>query len=170
MEKQRVKNKQQAGVPEGFTLSMAFMDMLPVLFFSGSAVLLIRRFPDTLFRIGAVLVILAGALKVLWKFIIALAHRNIGPLSRQLRFLMPAGFLLVIISLILNRAAWSPGRVWARVTGFPACVFFLFGIAGLVLMSVFAVKLDRTDAKSNWIEQGTNTLAQLFIFLGILLG
>lgn len=172
MEKQRMKKgKRRTGtdVPEGFTLSMAFMDMMPVLFFSGSAILLIRRFPDALFRIGAVLVILAGALKVLWKFIIALAHKNIEPLSLQLRFLMPAGFLLIVISLIADRTAWSFGSVWGHITAFPACIFFIFGIAGLVCMSVFAVKLDRTDAKANWIEQGTNALAQLFIFIGIFL-
>mgnify|MGYP003592351868 CR=1 FL=1 len=37
----------------------------------------------------------------------------------------------------------------------------------MVTMSVFAMKLD-DSVKSNWIEQGTNSIAQLMFLLGIL--
>ena len=50
----------------------------------------------------------------------------------------------------------------------PALIFFLTGIAGIVTMIYFAGHLDSGDAKSNWYEQGTNAIAQLSLFLGLL--
>lgn len=43
------------------------------------------------------------------------------------------------------------------------------GILGMVLMMVFAFKLDNADVKANWIEQLTNGIAQAAIFVGLLL-
>ncbi len=155
-------------VPEGFTLSMACMDALPVLFFCVSAGIVSLRFPSMLFRIGAVLVILAGALKVSWKFVIALAHKNIRFLNRQMRYLMPTGFLLILLSLVIDRAGINWGTVLHGMLGIPSLLFFLLGIAGMCAMGWFAGHLDGNDAHSNWIEQGTNALAQMSIMLGIL--
>lgn len=59
----RIK-KDSSRVPEGFTLSMAVLDCLPVLFFSISAFRLAMGFQSVLFRIGIFFIILAGALKV----------------------------------------------------------------------------------------------------------
>ena len=49
-----------------------------------------------------------------------------------------------------------------------ALIFFAVGVIGMVLMGVFAAKLDSADVRSNWIEQLTNTIAQAAIFTGIL--
>ena len=40
---------------------------------------------------------------------------------------------------------------------------------GMGLMGFFAKNLDSTDVKANWIEQITNSSAQLFIFMGLLM-
>lgn len=63
--------------PTGFTLSMALMDTLPVLFFSVSIGVLSARFGSALFLAGAILVILAGIMKVLWKFLLATVKRDV---------------------------------------------------------------------------------------------
>jgi len=39
----------------------------------------------------------------------------------------------------------------------------------MIMMIVFAVKLDRSNVKSNWIEQITNGIAQGCFFVGLLL-
>lgn len=156
-------------IPEGFTLSMAFMDTLPVIFFSLSAAVLALRFRSILFLAGAVLVILAGALKASWKFVLACAGRDISFLSRQMRYTMPAGFLLMILSLITDSGKWTPHAVLRHVVSFPSWAFFILAAVGIGFMVWFARTLNDRDARSNWIEQGVNTLAQLFIFLGILL-
>ena len=40
-------------VPEGFTMMLAFVDALPVIFFAGSMILIGQRFSSKLFMLGA---------------------------------------------------------------------------------------------------------------------
>lgn len=165
-----MKNQRSNKIPEGFTVSMALMDCLPVLFFSIGIALVSMRFESSLFRAGAFLVILAGSLKVLWKFILAIGKRDIPFFNRQMRYLMPIGFLILILSLVVDRSKWSAASVWKCVTGMPALLFWILGIAGIGCMIWFAGHLNGRDAKANWKEQGVNSLAQLCFMLAILLG
>ena len=164
----RIK-KGRARVPEGFTLSMAVLDCLPVLFFSISAVCLAERFPSVLFRVGIFLIILAGSLKVSWKMVIALAEKNIPILSGQMRVLMPLGFVLCILALFLNHAGWSFDSVLHHFIRLPSLIFFIMGIAGIFVMIWFAATKDRLDARSNWKEQAVNGVTQFCIMIGIFL-
>lgn len=169
MDKEKQNRTFPEPVPEGFTLSMALVDCLPVLFFSISSAILATRFDSRLFRAGVLLVILAGALKAGWKFVVALRHRDLRFLNRQMRYLMPTGFLLIILALVIDRSRWSIAAVIRHITNVPALFLFLTGAAGLGLMVWFANKKDRRDAKANWKEQITNSVAQFCIMLGILL-
>lgn len=153
---------------KGFTLSMALTDMLPVIFFSISVAVLSQRFASGLFRFGAVLVIAAGAMKVLWKFILALAKKDVRVFNRQMHCLMPAGFILMLIGLIVHRSRWSLRAAAAHVIGFPALLFFILAAAGIVCLTYFVRHLDGMDARSNWIEQVTNALTQFFFMMGII--
>lgn len=63
MTKEKQSRAVPGPVPEGFTLSMALVDCLPVLFFIISSAILATRFNSRPFRAGVLLVILAGALK-----------------------------------------------------------------------------------------------------------
>lgn len=156
-------------VPEGFTLSLALVDALPVLFFCASMMVIGRFFSGSLFLIGAVLCFLAGTAKVLWKVIVVLKKKNIWFLFLQMRILMPIGFGMMLISLILHRSEISIAGMGAAFMRLPSCFFFLIGLLGMVLMMVFAVKLDSSDVKANWIEQLTNGIAQAAFFIGLLL-
>lgn len=163
------KRGEPAAVPEGFFLAMALIDCLPVLFFSLSSGILASRFDSTIFRVGVALVIFAGALKAGWKFVIALLHKDFSILSRQMRFLMPAGFLLVLISLFVDRGRWSLETVVGHILHMPALAFFLCGSAGMVMMVKFAMSGNSRNAKQNWKEQIVNSFSQFCIMLGILL-
>lgn len=154
--------------PSGFTLPMALMDMLPVLFFSVSVGVLSLRFDSVLFLIGAVLVILAGAMKVFWKLLLAIVKKDVRIFNRQMRFLMPTGFILTITGLIVDHEAWSLQAIAAHIFSFPSIIFFILALAGIVCMIYFARHFDQMDAKSNWIEQGTNALTQFLFMMGIL--
>ena len=156
-------------VPKGFTLSMALMDSLPVLFFKISAILIALHFPSLLILIGIFFVILAGLFKVGWKLIISLAHRDIRFFNIQLRYLMPLGFFLSLIALFVDHTKWSVSAIIAHITHFPSCLFFLIGIAGLLYLGYLGKHQDSHDAKANWKEQCINTLSQFCIMLGILL-
>lgn len=156
-------------VPEGFTLPMALLDCVPVAFFCIGASVLATRFDSTLFRVGIALVVLAGALKVSWKLVIALARRDVRFLNRQMRYLMPVGFALALASLAVDRARWSPAAVLRHATSLPSLPLLVAGIAGMLLMSWFARHLDGRDARANWREQMVNAISQLCIMLAIVL-
>lgn len=155
-------------VPENFTLSLAIIDALPVLFFGGSIILIGLIFSRVLFLVGAMLCFWAGAAKVIWKLIVVTKKKNIWWLFMQMRVVMPIGFLLMIVSVLLNLKAIKISAILSAVISMPSVVFFVIGIVGMVLMGIFAAKLDSSDARSNWIEQLTNTVAQAAIFVGIL--
>ena len=113
MEQQGNDTKQDSRktIPDGFTLGMAMMDCLPVIFFSIGAAVLASRFESPLFHFGILLVILAGALKAGWKFVLALAKKDVPFLSRQMRYLMPAGFASAVAGLLVDRSRWSIASV-----------------------------------------------------------
>ena len=154
-------------IPEDFTLSLALVDALPVLFFGGSMILIGLLFGSPLFLIGAALCFWAGAAKVLWKIIVVTKKKNVWWMFLQMRIVMPVGFALMILSVFLNRSAIDLSTAFAAVVSLPSVLFFAAGLFGMVLMGVFAVKLDPADVRSNWIEQLTNAIAQASVFAGI---
>ena len=154
---------------EGFTLSLALVDALPVLLFGGSCILIGLIFKSPLFMVGACLAFLAGFMKVMWKVILATAKKDVKFLNKQMKYTMSAGFLLIIISLIAGYKRISFAAMGAAIIGFPQCVFFLLWLAGMVGMGVLAKKLDSSVAKNNWIEQSVNGIAQLCLFIGLLI-
>ncbi len=151
-----------------FTMGLALVDLLPVIFFGGAAVLISLLLKSKMFMLGAILCTLAGLGKVAWKILLARKEEDIQILFHQFRILMPAGFLLIIISLIACRDRINMTRLLAAIISFPSNVCFLVGIVGMVMMIVFAKRLDPNDVKANWIEQITNSIAQAAFFFGIL--
>ncbi len=74
--------KKRNSVPEDFTLSLALVDALPVLFFACSMVLIAGRFASILFCLGAAVIVLASCGKVLWKLLLSLRKQNVPWLNR----------------------------------------------------------------------------------------
>lgn len=156
-------------IPKNFTLSLGLVDALPVLFFGGSMILIGLLFGSPLFLIGAALCFWAGAAKVLWKIIVVTKKKNIWWMFLQMRIVMPLGFVLMLLAVILNRNAINLSAVFVAIVSLPSVIFFVIGLIGMALMGVFAAKLDSSDVRSNWIEQLTNATAQAAIFVGTLL-
>ena len=156
-------------IPEGFSVPMALVDLIPVVFFSLSAVKAGSLFHSTLFMAGAVICLLSGVVKVGWKLIAAVSQRNIWPMFVRMRVLMPVGFLTMFAALIVDRAGLNGEAMLAKLSGFPACIFFLAGALGIILMLVFAFRMDSSDPKVNWMEQTVNSLAQICFFIGLML-
>ncbi len=153
---------------EQFTLSLALVDALPVLFFGVAAAALGLKLHSALFFIGAVVCLLAGAGKVLWKLLLALKGKDVPFLGAQLRYLMPAGFALMLLGALRADRAVVKALGRAAVS-LPSAAFFAAGIVGLAAMIVCARKFDRRDVRGNWIEQGINAAAQGCVMLGALL-
>ncbi len=154
-------------VPEGFSVSLALVDAIPVLFFAVSAVILgMKAKFSKLIILGGLIAFLGGAIKVAWKIIVAVKRKNIWWMFVQMRYTMPLGFLLIVIGCFVSHAAL--GAAFAGI-GPASIVFFALWFLGMCLMGVFAKKLDNADPKANWIEQGTNGIAQLCLVIGLIL-
>ncbi len=156
-------------VPEDFSVRLALVDAIPVVFFGIDCILLYRFFPHILFLLGAILSLVSGAVKVIWKILVATKKKNIWPLFIQMRIAMPIGFVMMIGSLVLYRYELHPTLIWQRVSGMPAVIFFSLGALGMALMLLFAVLLNNRSRKANWVEQLTNGLAQICFLIGLLL-
>lgn len=166
--KDKTKSLKSASEYQNFTLFLALFDALPVVFFCAAMLMIATRFQNMLFLIGVILCTCSGCGKVLWKILIASSEKNLRILNRQLRVLMPVGFAFVVIGLISGRDQIDFGVLFSQITAFPACLFFGITLIGMVCMSVFAVKLDGSKVRSNWIEQITNAVAQGCFLLGVL--
>lgn len=151
---------------EGFSLSLALVDALPVLFFGTATLLAALKLRSAFFVLGAVLCTLAGLGKVTWKIILAAAKKDVAFLKWQLRIIMPPGFVLLILGAIKSIGE-NRKEVLSLVLSFPSVMFFSVTALGMVLMCVFAVTLDQSKARSNWIEQITNAVSQCCFLLGV---
>lgn len=150
-------------VPEGFSYALAAVDLLPVIFFGGTGVLLGLIVESPVVGIAASLCFVSGLFKVLWKFIVIAKRKNVWWMFLQMRILMPIGMAALILGLCL-----SESHKGAHFLQFPQVLLFALGIGGMGLMGYLGTHLDSADPKSNWIEQLTNTFAQMCIFAGVL--
>ena len=151
-----------------FTLSLALIDALPVLFFGAAAAVLGAKLQSALFIVGAALCLLAGAGKVAWKVLLALKGKDVALLGAQLRYVMPLGFLLMLFGAFFAEDGSVRTLLHAAVR-LPSVLFFALTIVGMIAMIVCAKKFDRFDVRGNWIEQGINAAAQGCALIGVLL-
>ena len=164
---------------EGFTVGLALLDALPVLFFLFTGVVIYMLWGSRLFLAGVAAATIGGASKVLWKLIVAANGKDVEGLTKAFRVLMPAGFTMMLLSLvtgIVSDLISGDGSSGSRtlsgllqgITMMPAAVFFAAGICGLCLMGWLGRHMDNS-ARSNWIEEITNCLAQLAILIGVII-
>ena len=114
-------------VPEGFTLSLAIVDAIPVLLFAAAIVILgIKANFSPLIMLGGFIIFLAGAIKVLWKVIVATKQKNVFWMYKQMGPAMGVGFLLLIIGCIVSRAALK--AAFAGI-GVVSIVFFVLWLS-----------------------------------------
>ena len=167
--KKNNNKKSKNEVPQDFTVGLAAADAVPVLFFGGSMILAGLLFASKIFLFGAFLCLFAGAAKVLWKFIVALKHKDIQFLFMQMRILMPIGLISMISGIIINRKNIAFSTIGEAALSFPPVLFFSLGLIGMLAMTVMMFTLDSRSKKSNWIEQTVNSAAQISFFIGLLL-
>ena len=157
----------KAPVPEDFTLQLALVDALPVLLFGAATLVLGLKMASLVFAIGAVLCFVGGAGKVAWKLVIALARKNIPMLAKQMRILMPVGFVAMIAGAALSWNTAAP--IFASLGSMPSIAFMVIWISCMFAMGYFAGHGDQTSARDNWIEQLTNAAGQAALLAAVLL-
>ena len=154
---------------EGFTLGLALVDAIPVLSFGISMVIIASRFRSPLFMVGAALSVLAGCCKVAWKLILGICKKDLRWLNKPFVPMQAAGFLLMLISFIIDFGKISWPAVGAALTSFPSILFFVAWMGLMGFMGWFRKhKFSNDDARSNWTAQIINAVGQTCLLLGIL--
>jgi hypothetical protein len=154
---------------EGFTVGLALVDAIPVLSFGISMVIIASRFDSPLFMIGAALSVLGGCCKVAWKLVLGITKKDLRWLNKPFVPMMAGGFLLLILSLILDFGKISWSGVLAAVTGVPSILFFVAWIGLMFFMGWYRKnKFKNDDARANWTAQIINATGQTCLLLGIL--
>ena len=85
-----------------------------------------------------------------------------------MRIVMPIGLVLAIVGFILV-AVMGDFSGLQGFTHWLSIVFLSLAGLGILLMILFSVILDSSDARSNWIEQITNSIAQGCLLIACLI-
>ena len=139
-----------------FTVPMALMDFVPVIFFGITAVLLLRdlynqmgRGTYTLLAAGSINVFLAGFCKALWKLLYAANICNFVALEEMFMPVNSIGLLLVGTSLI-GMVTWGRKKVMLSVapvaftSSMPFIMMMVIGLGGLCAgLSAVAAKMKK---------------------------
>ena len=140
-----------------FSVSMALVDYIPVIFFAAASVILLRDLYNkmskgafALFSAGLIDVTLAGALKATWKLLYAAGACNFEALNAMFFPVQSIGFLLAgvgILAMLIHRQAKTPLLAVAPPVFSGTFVFVGLMVAGLGIMDavlcVLAAKLKK---------------------------
>ena len=139
-----------------FTVPMALMDYLPVIFFGISSVLLLRDLYNKMFKgayallaAGAVNVFLAGFCKATWKLLYAANICDFIALEEMFMPVNSLGLLFVGLSLI-GMLIWKRKSAMLSVappvfaSSMPFIMMMVLGLGGLCVgLSILAVKMKK---------------------------
>ena len=154
---------------EGFTIALALVDVIPVLSFGISMVIIASRFHSPLFMIGAGLSVLAGCCKVAWKMVLGITKKDLKWLNKPFVPMQATGFLLMLISFILGFGTINWANVGAAIVGLPSLLFFAAWLGLMGFMGWYRKnRFSNNDAHSNWTAQIINAVGQTCLLLGIL--
>ena len=134
-----------------YTMGLALLDMMPVLLFLMSGLIIYSMYDNLLLLAGVLACFTGGLCKAVWKLIIVAGKKDIPGLTRAFHILMPAGFLLMILSVPAGGKAALSGFL-RSVTMMPAAILFAAAFALMCLMGYLGSHMD-DSAKANRIEE-----------------
>ena len=142
-----------------FTVPMALMDYVPVLFFGASALLLMRDLYNkmakgayALFAAGVIDIFCAGFLKAAWKLLYAAGICDFTVLNSMFLPLQSIGFALAGLGILLSLSFKNKNAVYAAIPPVfsGSFVFIILMVVGLgclcTCLSVIAVKMKKIPA------------------------
>ena len=139
-----------------FTVPMALMDFVPVIFFGVTAVILLRDLYNKMFKgayallaAGSVNVFLAGFCKALWKLLYAAGICNFVALEEMFMPVNSLGLLFVGLSLI-GMLCWKKKGAMLSVappvfaSSMPFIMMMVVGLGGMCAgLSIVAAKMKK---------------------------
>lgn len=154
---------------EGFTLSLALLDYVPVAAFGAAMVLAGEAMNNPLFMVGAGLSFLAGLMKATWKLILGLWKKDVKFLNKPFLPMQGLGWLIMLPAAIYSLFKAGPGRALAAICGMPQLIFFVIWFAMTGLMVWYKKnRFIREDARCNWTAEIINSIAQCSLLAAVI--
>ena len=140
-----------------FTIPMALMDFVPVIFFGVSTVLLqrdlynkMRKSHFALFAAGTINIFAAGFLKALWKLLYAAGICDFHALNTMFLPVQSIGFLLAGLGIVLMMTRKKLPVLAAPPLFSGSVIFIMMMVLGLgsicAVLSILAVKMKKKRA------------------------
>ena len=156
-------------VPQDYTMPLALFDAVPVILFSAACFLLWQMSHSIFILLGGIICFVSGMIKVLWKIIVVLQKKNVWWMFVQMRKGMPAGMTMVLTGILTACFSKDKSAVIASFLHPLPLLLLAVSAATMACMIVFSSKLDPAKARSNWIEETCNIIAQGAFLLAVLL-
>ena len=154
---------------EGFTLSLALLDYVPVAAFGAAVVLAGGAMNNPLFIIGAAISFLAGLMKATWKLIIGVWKKDIKFMNKAFLPMQGTGWLIMLPAAIFSLFKAGPAKALSAVCGIPQLIFFILWFAMTGLMVWYKKnRFVREDARCNWTAEIINSVAQCSLLIGVI--
>ena len=161
-------------VQEDFTVGLALLDAVPVVLFAASGIIIGMAASSPIVIAGAVLMVIGGMCKVIWKLLQGLKIGNYPVLNKAFVPCMASGFMSLVAGIVVAfvQKKLVVKTVLKSLGSFPSILFF--GIAGGAMGMMGKVKSAQSrddfnkDAKKNWLAEIVNSVAQLALFLALL--
>lgn len=142
---------------DGFSISMALVDYIPVFFFTAAAVILMRDLYDkmskgafALFSAGVIDITLAGALKATWKLLYAVGICDFQALNNVFFPVQSIGFLLAgigVLAMLVHRQTKTALRAAALPVFKGTFLFVGLMVLGLgildAVLCILSVKIKK---------------------------
>lgn len=162
-----------------YTLGLALFDMVPVLLFLASGLILWSMYGKPLFLAGVIASFVGGTCKALWKLIVVTGKRDKRWLTTAFHILLPGGFMLMLLSVVIDVSrdslAGAPLGEGSTLSGIlrglsvmPAPLLFLAGAFGMCLMGHLGSRMDESRG-ANWLEEIVNAFSQLAFLAGVVI-
>lgn len=154
---------------EEFTLSLALVDFIPVLAFGIAIIMISSGFNSALFLIGAIISLLAGVFKVLWKLILGTTKKDVKWLNKSFIPMQSGGWVIMLLGIICNIGKIDFANLLAAIVGMPQLIFFILWLGLMGTMIWYKKnKFERYSAKKNWTAEIINSCAQICLLIAVI--
>ncbi len=154
---------------EEFTLALALVDFIPVLAFGIAIIMISLGFKSKLFLIGAIISLVAGLCKVLWKLILGTTKKDVKWLNKCFLPMQSGGWVVMLLGIICNLGKINFGNLLSAVVGMPQLIFFILWFVLMGTMVWYKKnKFERYSAKKNWTAEIINSCAQICLLIAVI--
>lgn len=154
---------------EEFTLALALVDFIPVLAFGIAIIMISLGFHSKLFLIGAIISLLAGLFKVLWKLILGTTKKDVKWLNKCFLPMQSGGWVIMLLGIIFNLGKINFANLLHAMAGMPQLIFFILWLGLMGTMIWYKKnKFERYSAKKNWTAEIINSCAQICLLIAVI--